>query len=108
MPQQPSYTSDVIVPVMHAIQPDAGVHNLTYDDLCKEISHMIAVDFNSLVNTLYRLDVSETKIRFALGNNLTKDAAEIIADLMLERQLEKLQTRKQFNTNDDIPDTEKW
>jgi len=108
MPEQPGYSNEVILPVIRAIHPDIKVERLSYHDLCDEINRLIVSDFNLLINTLYRLDVSETKIKAALVDEFNKDAAELIADLMLERQLEKLKTRNLFNRNDDIPDEEKW
>jgi hypothetical protein len=80
----------------------------SYTGLCDEINYLIVSDFHSLVNILYRMDVSETRIAAALAGFPGTDAAQIIAGLMLERQLQKIKTRKQFNSNEDISGEERW
>lgn len=77
------------------------------EQLAAYINALIASDFEKLVNLLYRLDVSEKKLRSLLSS--ATDAGLLIADLIIERQLQKLQTRKQFNMRtEDIPDADKW
>ena len=75
------------------------------------ISSMIANDFQKLAGILYRVDVNERKLKYLLQENVGQDAAVIIADLIIERQLEKIESRKKFsqnNQNDDIGDEDKW
>jgi len=69
-----------------------------YRELVEAVNALLEHDFNALVQMLYRLDVSEEKIRNALGEHAGTDAAELIAELLLERQLEKLKTREAFKT----------
>ncbi len=74
------------------------------------ISKMIVADFQQLVNVLYRIDVNERKLKYLLQENVGEDAAVIIADLIIERQLEKIKSRRQqFNQPDeDLSGEEKW
>jgi predicted Zn-dependent protease len=73
------------------------------------INELIQKDFNALVLVLYRVDVSEAKLKYFLKTNKDHDAASIIADLVIERQLQKIETRKKFSQeNRDIPEDEKW
>jgi hypothetical protein len=77
--------------------------------LKKEINHLIQNDFQKLVNILYRIDVNERKLKYLLQENVGEDAPVIIADLIIERQLQKIKSRGQFNQRDDsISDEEKW
>jgi hypothetical protein len=77
--------------------------------LKEEITQLIASDFQKLVSILYRIDVNERKLKYLLQENVGEDAAFIIADLIIERQLEKIKSRKQFSRRDDgISDEEKW
>ncbi len=69
-----------------------------YTQLVDAVNALLVNDFNALVQILYRLDVSEDKIRSALGDHPGTDAATLIAGLLLERQLEKIETRKAFKT----------
>jgi hypothetical protein len=57
---------------------------------------------------LYRIDVSEPKLKKLLHANPKTDASVIIADLLIERQAEKIKTRESFKGKRDIPDDEKW
>lgn len=52
-------------------------------------------DFNKLLNILYRIDVDENKLKQALFES-TQPAAETIADLIIERQLQKIKFRKMY------------
>lgn len=76
--------------------------------LAAHINHLIQADFHGLVAWLYRLDVSELKLKQTLEENTDKDAGELIAALVIERQLQKEKTREQFKIQQDIPDDERW
>jgi hypothetical protein len=60
------------------------------------------------VQILYRVDVSEQKLKELLQKNPGTDAAVIIADLLIERQEEKVKIKNSFQYNNDIPDEDKW
>src|SRR5688572_28230805 len=76
--------------------------------LAIQINHLIQADFHRLLACLYRLDISELKLKQTLEENTDKDAGELIATLVVERQLQKLKTRQQFRQQNDIPEDEKW
>ena len=76
--------------------------------LSLHIHHLINNDFNKLVGILYRIDVSETKLRQLLENNPAEDAGIIIAELIIERQIQKINTRKENKSNNIIPEDDKW
>jgi hypothetical protein len=77
--------------------------------LSEYINHLIVHHFTQLVNLLYRLDVSEKKLQQWLLENTTEDAGKIIADLIIERQVQKIKSRNQFKQQDDsISEDEKW
>ena len=60
------------------------------------INHLIQNDFQKLVFLLYKIDVDEAKLKRILKENAGKDTAEIIAQLIIERELQKIETRKLF------------
>ncbi|HTE10069.1 MAG TPA: hypothetical protein VK645_03850 [Chitinophagaceae bacterium] len=73
------------------------------------VNQIIETDFQKLVNILYRIDVNERKLKYLLQENVGEDAPVIIADLIIERQMEKIKSRKQFSRHDDDSgDEEKW
>lgn len=79
------------------------------DLLADKINQLINRDFAQLVNILYRLDISEIKLKQVLKENPTEDAGQLIAQLTIERQLQKLKARQQFKQPDDSEsDEEKW
>jgi hypothetical protein len=72
------------------------------------INDLIEKNFQQLVNILYRLDVSEEKLKQMLQSKY-EDAGLIITDLIIERQNQKLESRKRFQQQQkDIDEAEKW
>ena len=61
----------------------------------KRVEEMMRSDLGLLLSSLYRLDVEEYKIQKALRSS-TIPAAEGIASLIIERQKEKIATRKKI------------
>lgn len=62
------------------------------------INELIDKDFNRLVNLLYRIDISEEKLKLALKNeDKSHSSGKTIAKLIIERQLQKLEFRKKFS-----------
>ena len=78
------------------------------EKLGEHINQLILDDFHKLVNLLYRVDVDESKIKRILRENPGKDAGHILAALIIERQLQKILSRKQYKPEDDISSEEKW
>ena len=84
-------------------------HSFGKEILTEKINELINNDFQKLVSILYRMDVSESKLKQLLNENPGTNAALIIADLMIERQAEKIKSRQQFSKRDEnINDDEKW
>lgn len=98
--------SEEIVNLSATLQPANN------DDLREQIialvNTLIDKDFHSLIQLLYQIDVSENKIRSCLKNDTDKLSADIIADLIIERQLQKIKSRQAFSKNDTFSDEEKW
>ena len=76
--------------------------------LAEKINQLITNDFTQLLQMLYRIDVSEQKLRSLLKQNTNTDAGKIIAALIIERQLEKIRSREQFRRDNNIDEAEKW
>lgn len=62
----------------------------------QRVDEMMAHDLELLMSYLYRLDISEGRIRVALQNQDKIPANEALARLIYERQLERLSTRKKY------------
>lgn len=77
--------------------------------LAHYINNLIQSDFNRLVQLLYRIDISEARIKQLLQLNPQEEAGKLIAQAMIERQLEKLKSRARYSSPAD-PESkeEKW
>jgi hypothetical protein len=72
------------------------------------LNEAIVHDFESVLRLLYRVDVSEKKVRAAIATS-NADAGTVLARLLLEREKEKAASRARFRMPDeDIPDEERW
>lgn len=79
------------------------------EKLSAHINRLIQSNFEQLVNLLYRIDVSESKIKSLLEYQAGTNAGDIIANLVIERQLQKIKSREQFKTNGSSGnEDEKW
>ena len=73
------------------------------------INELIATDFGKLLQILYRLDVDEEKVHTVLRQNPSVNAGRLIASLIMERQREKMETRKRYQKeNMDIDEENRW
>jgi hypothetical protein len=69
--------------------------------LAEKINALIRNDFGALVQLLYRVDVNESKLRRLLEENADEDAGNLIAGLIIERQWQKIETRRQYRRDSD-------
>lgn len=89
-------------------QLSVAEENELKEHLIVYINHLLLHDFNKLVGILYKVDVDEKKLKEFLQQQPQTDAAAIIAGLLIQRQEEKIQSRKNFTSENNIPDEEKW
>jgi hypothetical protein len=91
------------------VNNEALVHSPEWwRQLVDAVNDLLVNDFGALVQILYRLDVDENKIRASLAGNVGTDAAELIARLLLERQVQKLEYRKSVKTDLPEDEGERW
>jgi hypothetical protein len=102
----PDHDLNLLLAKIDADAPDVSPHLRM--QLEKYINDLLENDFGLLVQILYRVDVNEKKLRMQLQENEGKDAASIIAGLLISRQLEKIRARKLSGKQNDIPEDEKW
>lgn len=98
---------EIIASTDAAFMPQSSF-DLFKQKLSAYLNELINNDFDKLVFLLYRIDVSESKLKTLLANQ-TENAGDVIAELMIERQMQKIKTRKQFHQRDDLTtDEERW
>lgn len=65
-----------------------------------QVAYLIEHNIDRLKWILYRIDVSEIKLMSALQEHPPAEAPGIIADMIIDRQLEKAQTRARFSSGE--------
>lgn len=68
--------------------------------LCKRLAELLEDDFGGLVNAMYRLDIAESRFKEALSGGTTMQIASRLADIVLERELKRLETRRKYSNPD--------
>ena len=82
--------------IENTFSEDTGFEKLK-EHLIAEINHLFNTDFNRLLNMLYRLDISEERLKLALFSKTeSQPIARLITDLIIERQLQKIASKKQY------------
>src|SRR4051794_35703034 len=85
---------------------------ISFEELKKTLSelinHLITNDFSRLISILYRLDISEKKLKELLKTTTNKSAGDIIAEMIIDRQIEKIKIRSSMTKDDRRCDEEKW
>jgi hypothetical protein len=76
------------------------------EQLAAHINHLINHGFQKLVYYLYRIDVNENKMK-ALLQSPHENTGELIAQLIIDRQVEKQKTKQQFK-NKGESNEERW
>jgi len=71
------------------------------------LDHLISNNPDKLVSILSRVDVSEKMLKANLQNQ-QENASSIMAQMIIERQMEKIKTRERFKADDDISEDDKW
>lgn len=87
----------------------AGAIQLFREQLGKYLNHLIVYDQHRLIYILYRVDLSEAYIKGLLQQQEHTNAGLLMADLLIDRQLQKIESRRRFRQDDsNIPEDEKW
>lgn len=68
-----------------------------FSKLSTYVEDLVNNNFTLLVSILYRMDVSESKLRKTLASYSDKSAGDLIAGLMIERELEKIKWREIYS-----------
>lgn len=80
--------------------------------LAAAINQMIIQNRDRLIQLLYRMDISEKKLKTLLQEHPQTDAGQIIAALVIEREQQKIASRaaNKFKDNEstDVEGTERW
>jgi hypothetical protein len=96
--------------VIHQLQhelPILGSEAGTFSELrikwAQYFNSLIQNDFATLLSLLYRIDISENKLRYLLKKNPEEDAGELIAGLVVERLMQKIKSREEYRSKPNMP-----
>jgi hypothetical protein len=64
--------------------------------LTEKMKDMLDKNYNLLINTLYRIDISEKKLAGLFSSKNKESIPQKLADLIIERQIEKINFRKRY------------
>lgn len=67
--------------------------------LKKIIEHLLQADFERLLNAMYRLDIDETRFKSLLSGVHGNDVSGKLAEIVIERELQKIETRMKFKND---------
>lgn len=102
---------NLIAAIRESLEVDLQ-ESLSMDELKKlladYINPLISNNFHKLISILYRVDINESKLKKLLTDNPAQDAGIIIAELIIERQLQKIKTKKENKGNNTISEEDKW
>ena len=73
-----------------------------HEKLSLLVAYLMENDMHRLLNAMYRLDVSEIKFHDAMQSDSKQEAAIRIADLIIEREMQKVKTRLQYRKDKNI------
>lgn len=94
---------------LHAHVADLASSPAMLNQLAEEINHLILTNFERLIQLLYRIDVSESRLKHLLKEHPDQDAGRLIAGLIAERQAQKKKFMTEFKINDaDVPEEDRW
>jgi len=97
MEQNTNHPMDQLVHILEQSAMNVDDMHLKVKEFASFLEHLLHTDPNTLLSVLYRVDVSEEKLKRALSENTdNQSAGEIIATLLIDRQLEKIKFRQYY------------
>lgn len=93
----------------HFELPAVVTANDAATSLAAKINQLIVEDFESLIRLLYIIDVDERKLKKMLKENTGNDAGDLIASMIIERQTQKIRSRRESrDQNNIIDEDDRW
>ena len=71
------------------------------EEILKELEHIVQYlldnDFEKLLNTMYRIDLPEIKVKKVLSTENPENLSRVVSVMILDRELEKARTRIEYS-----------
>jgi len=88
----------------NTLLPTSGSEDLKFRTfrnlLIRRIEELAEKDMEKLMWVLYRIDVSEKKLHEATSHASAENFSSVIADLIIARQLQKIESRKKYSSGE--------
>lgn len=75
---------------------DVSDYESLLNALAKAVKNYLDSDLNGLLNTLYRIDINESDVRGILTTAPPEKMAKLLAEKILQRELQKVHTRRKY------------
>ncbi|NOS86280.1 MAG: hypothetical protein HOP31_14160 [Ignavibacteria bacterium] len=77
--------------------------NISFEELhfilSQRIGELLEKNVEKLIHILYRIDVNQRKTDDIFNNPSKEEIVLLLTDAVIERQIEKVQTRRKYKTN---------
>lgn len=70
-----------------------------FEQIKPHIDALIRINHQKFMNILYRIDLSDTQVKKALESNAAEPFSDIISDLIIKRELQKVVIRNQYKNS---------
>ncbi len=107
-----SYLPEALTLVGHDLNLSDEISNLSHENveqfrqwLANQIAYKMETDMEGFLQALYRIDISEKKAMQALSNQTELPPAVSLADLVIEREIQKINTRRWYKTQQEQQQT---
>ena len=89
---------DFLISENYSLVPSTDIDSLNEfrEYLAKELRILLDDKFDALVNILYRIDINEKKLNQLFSGKNRDAIPAVLADLIIERQLQKIKLRKLY------------
>jgi len=67
--------------------------------LSEKLSELMKKNFDGVLEILYRIDIDENKVKNVIQSK-NNYKADLLAELIMERQLQKIETRQKYKNKD--------
>lgn len=109
MSEEPQVTKEVLTNFFEVdVHSEQKNDKELFNHLVDHIAYLLDHNRDFLMSLLYRLDVRESSIKTYMSKT-DLSPAEVIARLIIERQIERIKTKQSYSSNRNIdPDIESW
>ncbi|MBI1224413.1 MAG: hypothetical protein GC192_04170 [Bacteroidetes bacterium] len=95
---------------LESLTSESASEEAIFEMLCDRISYLIEHNMEYLMSLLYRNDVLEHKIHDALSPGNPEPANVALANLVMERQRQRMETKKKYGSqrSEEVDEDLRW